>query len=274
MMRQRAQDPEYRKNVSAGVIASKNRMTAEERSESARRSHTPESDAKRSASIRAALAMPESQARRAVTEALPETKARRSAAAVEINNRPGRRERQAELMRSKFASDPDFRARHSAALIEIFKDPLAHTTRSLSMQLAWLKNHGKLANSANALWQESRSASGRARRQNIAARRAARNPITPQEWMVAEALNELEVPYLIHKVIGGCEVDLYVPSLRLHIEVDGGNHVGEENEARDAVRDARHVTAGYRILRIPHVDFKTMMYITKLRQALDLPEAQ
>jgi hypothetical protein len=243
-------------------------MTPEQRSEAARKSHSPESDQKRRESMQRKWQDPEYQARRAETEANPEVKARRVAAAKEMNNRASRRVLQSEIMRSKFANDPEFRERHAAAMRAAAASPEYHDVRSDSMRLAWAEMRGNLANSVTALQEESRTASGRARRKLINAYRAAENPASPQEFGVALVLNQLDIQYFIHKVIStGRELDIAVPSFMINFEVDGSNH-GPNAEDHDKKRDEEVAAAGYSIVRIPHRDFKTTAYITKICNAL------
>jgi very-short-patch-repair endonuclease len=251
------------------VRDSKTRLTAEERSAAARRSHTPESDQKRREAMQRKWDDPEYQARRAETEAKPETKIRRSAAAVEMNNRPERRAFQSDLMRSKFANDEEFRTRHSNAMKLVFVESQQRISRSESMKRAWVENPEAFSSSIEAFRVESRSDTGRRRRKNLGAARAAKSPITPQEHLVTLALNNVDVPYFVHRVMDGWELDVYVPSYRLDIEIDGGNHVGEENEAHDADRDTQMIAAGIHVLRLPHLCIRTGEFAQIIYDRLD-----
>ena len=67
-----------------------NQLTPEQRSERVRKGHTPESDARRSASMCKMRATSEAKARWAATEILPETKVRRSRAARFVNSQRDR----------------------------------------------------------------------------------------------------------------------------------------------------------------------------------------
>lgn len=51
------------------------------------------------------------------------------------------------------------------------------------------------------------------------------------------------------KIIGNYIVDFYCPRTRLVIELDGGQHYGEEGMKRDKKRDAYLKNVGLRILR-------------------------
>jgi hypothetical protein len=248
-MRRRAQDPEYRKKVSAGVRASKQRMTAEERSEAAQKTHTPESDQRRQAAMQARWEDPEYRAHRAEVEAQPGTKARRSAATTEVNNRPGRRELQSEIMREKFAADENFRQRHAAGLQRVTMDPKYAGRRSTAMKQAWREMRGNLRNSFKMLEER---------------------PLTTYESVVAIILITADVPFIPHDTSSNWEIDLYVPALRLDIEVDGAHHKSVECAARDSERDTELVARGYRVYRISHASIDNGTFITPLYTALGL----
>jgi very-short-patch-repair endonuclease len=51
------------------------------------------------------------------------------------------------------------------------------------------------------------------------------------------------------KIIGNCIVDFYCPKIRLVIELDGGQHYGEEGMKRDKRRDAYLRSVGLKVLR-------------------------
>ena len=112
------------------------------------------------------------------------------------------------------------------------------------------------------------SPEGREQRRQVFARRAAAAPVTPYEHVICLVLNELEVPYFTHKVNEGKEMDVYVPSLRLDIEVDGGNHVGK-GSLRDEERDAFLKERGYTVLRLSHGAIMNGSFVAMLREALE-----
>ena len=56
------------------------------------------------------------------------------------------------------------------------------------------------------------------------------------------------------KIIGDYIVDFYCPGARLVIEVDGGQHYGPEEMAKDGVRDERLRNLGFDVLRFSDRD--------------------
>lgn len=212
-------------------------MTAEERSEAARRSHTPESDQKRSKSMRLVWDDEEFRDRRATTESQPETKAKRSAASSESNNRPGRREHQSKIMQQKFAEDEDFRERHSAGIRQSnIDDPSRNEARSESMKRAWVEQPEAFINSRT--WMSGEP--------------------TTIEMAIADELTRRGILFEGPRTeIEGCwyELDILVPHLKLNIEADGTYWHNEKffpwRKAHDDRRDA-FLTGklGYRVLRL------------------------
>jgi len=51
------------------------------------------------------------------------------------------------------------------------------------------------------------------------------------------------------KIVGGYIVDFYCPGARLIVEVDGGQHYGPEEMAKDRVRDRYLQEQGLKVLR-------------------------
>jgi len=51
------------------------------------------------------------------------------------------------------------------------------------------------------------------------------------------------------KIVGGYIVDFYCPGARLIVEVDGGQHYGPEEMAKDRARDERLRNLGFDVLR-------------------------
>jgi len=56
------------------------------------------------------------------------------------------------------------------------------------------------------------------------------------------------------KTLGNFIVDLYCPSARLVIEIDGGQHYTEEGQAQDSRRDAYLNDMGLSVLRFSNLD--------------------
>ena len=238
----------------------------------ARKGHTPESDAKRRAAMIARWHDPEYRAKRAALEATPEMREARSSAMQEANNRPEKRQRHSEFMKEKFATDEEYREQQRAWIQRAADDPVIQQARSEAMKQAWVQNPAAFAGSLRASLEDAQSEAGRARRREVYARRAAASPITPYEHIVSLVLNDLEVPYFMHKVAEGKEMDVLVPSLSLDIEVDGVNHVGK-GALRDSKRDAYLAERGYAVLRLKHGEILNGAFIVKLQRALGLTAA-
>jgi very-short-patch-repair endonuclease len=240
-------------------------------SEGARKGHTPESDSKRREAMLARWQDPEYRARRIALEADPQTKANRSAAMREANSRPEKRQHHSEVMTKKFASDEEYRAKHAEGLHRSWQDPVIAKSRADATRRAWLDHPELFTNSLKAILDASRSPEGRERQRSAFARRAAAAPTTPYEHVICLVLNELEIPYFVHKVNEGKEMDLYVPSNKLDIEVDGVNHSGK-GTLRDKERDVYLMENGYRVLRIKHRDILNGSFIAQLQEALKQKE--
>lgn len=280
-MRLRAQDPQYRANVAAGVRRSKQRMTAEERSEAARKTHTPESDQQRREAMQQKWEDREYRERRAATEALPETKERRSIAATEANNRPGRREHQSRIMREKFLHDDVFRERHAVAMQRAAVNPAYRHVRSAGMKRVWETRPELFTDSLNALQIDAQSVAGRERRRRVLKqlwedpefiRRTmlaiAARPISKYERRVIDQLDEWDVTYVPHLNIYRYELDIYVPELHLDIEVDGWHHSLPGHPEHDAYRDAALNALNIRVARVNEKLIDQGWLVTWLREQL------
>lgn len=241
-------------------------------SEGARKGHTPESDARRRAAMIARWQDPEYRAKRAALEATPEMKQARSSAMQVANNRPDKRQRHSEFMKNKFATDEDYRAAQKAWIQRAAEDPVVQEARSEAMKRAWLENRDLFVNSLKATLEAARSPEGRERQKSVFARRAAAAPTTPYEHVICLVLNELEIPYFVHKVNEGREMDIYVPTWKLDIEVDGVNHVGK-GATRDKERDAFLEERGYTTLRLRHSEIVSGSFVRRLQEALGLTAA-
>ena len=248
---------------SDAVKASKERLTPEERSEAARRSHTPESDQKRRESMQRKWDDPEYQERRAEIEAKPETKARRSAAAKEMNNRPERREFQSNFMRDKFANDEEFRRRHSTGLQIAASDPAYAEIRAQAMQrlLDDPRWHDAVSEGTKRHWREDRF---------YDELYAVGVPLTRHEVQITRLLYEWGIDFRVHVRDFGPEMDIVIPSLMLNIEVDGLSHLKRESLPYDLHHNEHYRALGYTILRIEHAKIDDGSFIPILHRALYL----
>lgn len=206
-------------------------------SEGARKGWTEESRQKRAEAMRRKWQDPEYRARRAAKEQDPQTKTNRSVGSARANADPERRRKHSEYMAEKWATDIEFRERQANGVAERLKDPEFRKIRS-----------------------------------EATARVAAANPPTRYELAVAQFLNELNIPYQLHAVREGREMDLYVPSCNLNIEVDGYSHQYRVSAGQDGSRDESLTESGYTILRLRHREIDKGVFANRLREALDQPE--
>jgi very-short-patch-repair endonuclease len=240
-------------------------------SEGAKKGATEEARQKRREAMQRKWQDPEYRAKRAALEATPEMKAARSAGAQVANSDPERRQRHSEIMQQKFAEDAEFRERQSAGMRRVNRDdPTINQARSESMKRAWKENPEAFINSVEAVRAESRSPSGRRRRQQFGIKLAARNAITAYEMEVIHTLNQLNVCYQVHYETDYWELDIRIPSLNLEIEVDGPEHNTPARQQKDRRRDAALKHDGYKILRITHKEIDNGTFLPKLQQALGL----
>lgn len=73
--------------------------------------------------------------------------------------------------------------------------------------------------------------------------------LTKIEATVMVALNDRELPYLVHKPIDDYVADILIPTLRLVIECDGAYHHNHRPDS-DQARDAAMNQLGYHVLRL------------------------
>jgi Protein of unknown function (DUF559) len=266
----RWQDPEYRAKV---LKASREAQGTDEsrarKAEAARQMATPEVRDKRRRAMQRKWDDPEYRAKREALEATPEMKQARAAAMQETNNRPEKRQRHSEFMKDRYATDEEFREAQQALIQRNADDPAVKLARSEAMKRAWTENPELFVNSLRATLEAAQSPEGREQRRQVFARRAAAAPVTPYEHVICLVLNEFEIPYFAHKVNEGKEMDVYVPSRRLDIEVDGGNHVGK-GAVRDEERDAFLRERGYIVLRLKHGEIMSGSFVRRLQEALGL----
>jgi very-short-patch-repair endonuclease len=62
------------------------------------------------------------------------------------------------------------------------------------------------------------------------------------------------IQFLRQKPIGHYIVDFYAPEIRLVIEVDGGQHFGDEAEVYDQKRDAFLASQKLKVIRFSNLD--------------------
>jgi very-short-patch-repair endonuclease len=169
----------------------------------------------------------------------PEAKAQRSERARRRWEDPETRARMTAGLREAWA-DPEKRER----LLAASRSPERAAKASASMKAVWAAKSPEQRADANArLAKERRKIKGG-------------RTITRIEGMTMEHLNDLEVPYLTHKERGDYVCDIFVPSLRLDVECDGGQFHDESTAEREATRDAALVAEGVTVLRLSEDEIK------------------
>lgn len=73
-------------------------------------------------------------------------------------------------------------------------------------------------------------------------------------WMKLRRKQLKGYQFYRQKIVGDSIVDFYCPRARLIVEVDGGQHYGPEEMARDRVRDERLRNLGFDVLRFSDRD--------------------
>lgn len=237
-------------------------------SEGARKGWTDESRAKRAEAMRRKWADPEYRARRAKKEADPETKSRRSEAAIKSNSDPLKRLKQSQTMLEKWRTDDAFRDRQSAGLRRLMEDPTQRQSRSESVKRAWKEDRSRFTRSLEALQKSWDNENWRARRASAMLKILSDSPVTENEKIVGMALTALGVPFTVHDVSVSRELDIYIPSLGINIEVDGCNHLGDSSRSRDKERDEYIRSMGIEVVRISHQSIRDGSFIAKLADTL------
>lgn len=165
---------------------------------------------------------------------------------------------------SESARTPEARAARSAAAKRQWKNPEAHTRHSEAMRQRWADPAYQAHMVEYAARPEVREARSRAARERWAAMSPEQRKtrlktmratfkggyrLTKLEAAVMVALNERDLPYLVHKPIDGYVADILVPSLNLVIECDGTYH-HDRRDGTDEVRDSDLLALGYHTLRL------------------------
>ena len=90
-------------------------------------------------------------------------------------------------------------------------------------------------------------------------RKELRNNATPQETLLWQKLkhSQLGSKFRRQHSIGGYIVDFYCPAKRLVIEIDGAQHLREENMEYDAVRSKYFEGLDVSVIRFNNVEIDT-----------------
>jgi len=92
------------------------------------------------------------------------------------------------------------------------------------------------------------------------AARKLRSGLTDAEaclWRHVRRRQLLGVQFLRQRPIGSYIVDFLAPSVRLAIELDGGQHFEDGHAARDAQRDGQLAALGFTVLRFTNLEVLT-----------------
>lgn len=159
---------------------------------------------------------------------------------------PERRNRQSEAMKLRWAD-----ADHRALMSERMNAPATVE---------------KLRQASTAQWAAMSAEERRERMRRMRRAFKGGHRLTKIEADVMVALNDREIPYFVHKLVGDYVADLLVSSLKLIIECDGAFH-HESRQEWDAARDAVLHDLGYRVLRLTQEQIKARDWTT-LDQAI------
>lgn len=155
-------------------------------------------------------------------------------------NRTGRDTPEARAANSarmdRLWADPEYRARHAATMA----DPATRQRISEAVKQQWA-----------ALTPDERKAKLKKLRRVF----KGGYRLTEIESTVMLALNDREIPYLVHKQIDGYVADIFVPSMSLIIECDGAWHHSQRPDS-DAERDELLRMLGYETLRLSEDEIK------------------
>ena len=84
-----------------------------------------------------------------------------------------------------------------------------------------------------------------------------RHEMTDAEKMLWQKIRRRQLKgyqFFRQKPIGKYIVDFYCPKARLIIEIDGGQHYEEHNQAEDKKRDAELNLIGFKVVRYTNLD--------------------
>lgn len=162
---------------------------------------------------------------------------------------PESRAKKREAMLRKWA-DPQYRAQREA----IARSPEVNEKRSASLKAAWARDPERRERQAEVLRNLWNDAQFQANTLAVVAHR----PPTDLEALTIAELDKLGIQYIIHHVVQRWEMDIYIPSLKLDIEVD--NVWWHSDQMRDSDHDQRRDAAlaslGYEVLRISGPEIK------------------
>jgi very-short-patch-repair endonuclease len=89
--------------------------------------------------------------------------------------------------------------------------------------------------------------------------RSKQTPAERQVWARLRLRQMNGVRFLRQYVVGGCILDFYAPSIRLAVELDGGQHYAPDHAESDTARTEWLATRGIRVLRYTNLDVGRML---------------
>jgi very-short-patch-repair endonuclease len=142
---------------------------------------------------------------------------------------------------------PEARAANSERMKRLWSDP-GHRAKYLAA-IADEDRRMRLSEQAKAQWEALTPEQRAEKMRNMRRVFKGGHRLTKIEATVMLALNDRELPYFVHKPVGGYVADLLIPSLSLVIEADGCWHHAQRPES-DGERDEVIRTLGYETLRL------------------------
>ena len=183
------------------------------------------------------------------------TPERRAEAAVRLRERmedPGERERWLEAARA-VAGTPEARAANSERMKRLWEDPAYRERYQAAIDNP--ERRARLSEAAKAQWAALTPDEQEAKLRHMRRAFKGGHKLTSLESAVMVALNDRDVPYVVHKQIGRYVADILIPSLHLVIECDGA-WFHAQRQASDEERDEELQTLGFSTLRLSEEEIK------------------
>ena len=240
-------------------------------------SRSPESNAKRSESMRNYWQNPENRAKHtaAIIEGIYQRSEEERSSDAKRSHSPESDAKRSETMREKW-SDAEFRTKVGESLVECWDDPEYKSRNIEGKQRYWADpdNRSKRSESQKHIWNDpdsrnhiidgqkqhwaSLSDDEFERRVRVSHGRS-KSP-TDIERLVAAELEKRGIEFIPNDFMGRWELDLHVPSLKLDIQADGtywhDSKIWPDRPAIDARHDAGLYALGYSVLRLSEDEIK------------------
>lgn len=148
---------------------------------------------------------------------------------------------------------PDSRAINSERMKRLWEDPEYRERYQAAIDNP--ERRAKLSEAAKAQWAALSPEEREAKLKNMRRAFKGGHKLTVIEAAVMVALNDREIPHLVHKDIGRYKADILIPSLHLVVECDGAWHHARRI-ASDRERDEELRTLGFETLRLSEEEIK------------------